>query len=268
MTEQRYDIFFRGEVLEGFALDTVKANVAQLFKASPEKLEQLFSGKVVPLRKDLDKATAAKFKQALDKAGAKIYIKLVADAAATTAPAPAPSASPAPAVPAPAAPAVAAAPRPVAPAAANTAASQAPAGGAFVILPPGSDVLRPEERPAVEAVKVDISGIRLASVFDQPEVDTTPPPPPPKTSHLSTAPVGADILEGVKKEAPPPPPNVSHISIAAPGATMSEGVEKEPVPPVPDISHLSTAAVGADLLEGISKEAPPPAPDTSNIHLA
>ena len=120
VTEQRYDIFFRGEALEGFAIETVKANVAQLFKASPEKTEQLFSGKVVPLRKDLDKATAAKFKQALDKAGAKIYIKLAAE----TAPAPATAAA-APAAVAPAARATPASPAPT-PAAAPAPASAWP----------------------------------------------------------------------------------------------------------------------------------------------
>ena len=275
MSEQRYDIFFRGEVLEGFALETVKASVAQLFKASPDKIDQLFSGKVVPLRKDLDKATAAKFKQALDKAGAKIYIKLAAESSTVNQPQAVSQQTSSPqasarqgtsqATTSPANQATDQGSNTPAP---KTIAQPANNPGNFIILPAGSDVLRPDERPAVEAVKVDISGIRMASVFDMPEIDTTPSPPPPNTSHISAAPVGADILEGVKKEAPPPPPDVSSIKIAAPGADMSEMVEKIPVPAAPDVSHISTAAPGANLLEGVKKESPPPAPDVSHIHLA
>ena len=271
MSEQRYDIYFRGEALEGFTIDTVKNNVAQLFKAAPDKVDMLFSGKVVPLKKNLDKPTAAKFKQALDKAGAKIYIKLSAETntAAT------PTASHAPTETATAQKTVPEQ-KPTAVTLEKPAANQASATNTtpddfasdnLVILPPGSDVLRPEERHAVEAVNVDTSSIRMASVFDTPEVDTPPPPPAPDTSHISAAPVGADILEGVKKEAPPPPPDVSNINISEPGADMSEMVEKMPIPPSPDISHLSMATAGADLLEGIQKETPPPPPDISHIHL-
>lgn len=260
MSEPHYDIFFRGEILEGFELDAVKASISQLFKASPEKTEQLFSGKVIPLRKDLDKATAAKFKQALDKAGAKIYIKLAADAAPT-------AAATNPNTPRPAAaPAIAATTPNEVKTPAQPARQQAPAE--LVILPPGSDVLRADERPVVEAVNVDISGIRLASVFDQPASDKTPPPPAPDVSHLSAAPAGADILGGVKKAAPPPAPVVDHISIAAAGADLIENHEEIPVPPAPDVSHLSTAAPGADILEGVKKAVPPPAPDVSHLSLS
>ncbi len=290
MSEQHYDIFFRGEVLDGFEPDLVKTNVGQLFKASPEKLEQLFSGKIIPLKKDLDKATSAKFKQALEKAGAKIYIKLAAGVAPISPTANAQPASPAPAsvVSAQKAPDQITpdqiapkqiAPKPAVPVATIAEEDNSPLPMAeatiidaepieFIILPPGSDVLREDERAVVVAVKVDISGMRMASVFDQPEIDKTPPPPAPDVSHLSTAAVGADILAGVKKEPPPPAPSVDHISVAEGGFDLSELVEKTTPPPAPDVSHISTAAVGADILEGVKKTPPPPAPDVSHIRLA
>jgi hypothetical protein len=270
MSEQHYDIFFRGEVLDGFELDAVKTQVGQLFKAPPEKVEQLFSGKVIPLKKDLDKATAAKFKQALEKAGAKIYIKLAAESAPVSAAKPVPPA--AAITSSPQAPALAIqvaviaednAPLPVAEA---TISDETPTE--FIILPPGSDVLRKDERTVIEPVKVDISGIRMASVFDQPEIDKVPPPRAPDVSHLSTAAVGADILAGVKKEPPPPAPAVDHISIAEGDFNLSELVEKVPVPPAPDVSHISTAAPGSDILEGVKKAPVPQAPDVSHIRLA
>jgi hypothetical protein len=250
MSEQHYDIFFRGETQEGFELTKVKANVGQLFKASPEKVEQLFSGKVVALRKNLDKATAAKFKHALESAGAKIYIKLAAAAVAAT-PIPAASAS------------IDDENEPIPKADVSTDDSNTE----FVLLPPGSDVLRDDERHAFVPVEIDISDIRLASVFDITELDNTPPPPAPDVSHITTAPVGADILEGVTKEPPPEAPNVEHISIAEAGADLAELVEKMMAPPAPDVSHLSTAQPGADLLEGIEKPKAPPAPDVSHINL-
>ena len=90
MSEQTYDIFFKGEALDGIDINIVKAHFAKLFKADDAKLKQLFSGKVIPLKKNLVKADAAKFQQLFKKAGAKIYIKLSETAksapAASTAP--------------------------------------------------------------------------------------------------------------------------------------------------------------------------------------
>jgi hypothetical protein len=266
MPEPQYDIFFRGEILGGFELDVVKANVGQLFKASPDKIEQLFSGKIIPLKKDLDKATAAKFKQALEKAGAKIYIKLAAGQVTE------PATSQTNATAAPPVEKI-----PAATVSVNDNKQETPSPvsiktsekteSALVILPPGSDVLRADERPVIQPVKVDISGIRMASVFDQIEVNKAPPPRAPDVSHISAAPVGADILAGVKKESPPPAPDVSHISIAEAGADLAELVAKMEVPAAPDVSYITTAAVGADILEGVKRTPPPPAPDTSHIRL-
>ena len=45
MSEARYDIYFRGDLLEGFYADFVKADMAQLFKTDPARLEAFFSGK-------------------------------------------------------------------------------------------------------------------------------------------------------------------------------------------------------------------------------
>ncbi|BCE02411.1 hypothetical protein [Marinicellulosiphila megalodicopiae] len=66
----RYDIFFRGQIVENTELNTVKANVKALFNASDDKLAQLFSGAPVLIKADVDQATAAKYKGAMQNAGA------------------------------------------------------------------------------------------------------------------------------------------------------------------------------------------------------
>ena len=72
MSEPRYSIMFAGEVLPDFTLDTVKANLASLFKSDLSKIEALFSGQPVPLKRDLASAEADKYLAALQRAGAKV----------------------------------------------------------------------------------------------------------------------------------------------------------------------------------------------------
>jgi len=72
MSEPRYSILFAGEALPGFALDTVKANLAGLFKSDLDKIEALFSGQSVPLKRNLESAEADKYLAALQRAGAKV----------------------------------------------------------------------------------------------------------------------------------------------------------------------------------------------------
>lgn len=72
MSEPRYSIMFAGEVLPDFTLDTVKANLASLFKIDLDKIEALFSGQPVPLKRNLESAEADKYLAALQRAGAKV----------------------------------------------------------------------------------------------------------------------------------------------------------------------------------------------------
>ena len=72
MSEPRYSIMFAGEVLPDFTPDTVKANLASLFKSDLDKIEALFSGQPVPLKRNLESAEADKYLAALQRAGAKV----------------------------------------------------------------------------------------------------------------------------------------------------------------------------------------------------
>lgn len=72
MTEARYKIVFTGELMPEAALDTVKDNLARLFKSDRHRIETLFSGAAVALKRDLPEAEADKYLSALQQAGARV----------------------------------------------------------------------------------------------------------------------------------------------------------------------------------------------------
>jgi len=92
-----FEILFKGECQPQQDLDKVKQNMAQLFKISAEKAEVLFNGQSMTLKRDLDKALASKYIQAINRAGAIAYA--VESSAESEPPSPAPqSVAPEPAV--------------------------------------------------------------------------------------------------------------------------------------------------------------------------
>ena len=72
MSEARYKIVFNGEVMPEMALDTVKDNLARLFKSDRAKIDNLFSGSAVALKRDLPESEADKYLTALQRAGVKV----------------------------------------------------------------------------------------------------------------------------------------------------------------------------------------------------
>lgn len=178
MSEELYEVAFYGEIVEGAELDQVKAKVAAMFKADAAKLAQLFSGKRVVIKKNIDLATANKYQAALQKAGAKCEVKSLVEVAsappagesmatasvrtATETPAPVQQAQAAAPAAAPASSSARA--NSNAPAAPKTAplgitANEISDLGAS-ILPPGSNMQDGENTAA--APEVDLSGLDLA----------------------------------------------------------------------------------------------------------
>ncbi len=91
MADQRFAVVFSGQLVDGAERDSVRDNLAKLFKVEPAKVAKMFTGKPVLIKKDLDEAKAKNYKAALAKAGA------VAEIVANDPPAAAPQ-SPAPTV--------------------------------------------------------------------------------------------------------------------------------------------------------------------------
>ncbi len=72
---QKYRILFNGEIDTGQKLREVKKRLAQLFKASPEQIEKLFTGKPVTLNRNLDYTAAQEYIAELKKTGALCYFE-------------------------------------------------------------------------------------------------------------------------------------------------------------------------------------------------
>jgi hypothetical protein len=72
---EKFSVVLTGKLADGFELPRVKSNIAQVFKLAPEKVEKLFRGKPVALKRGVDKAQAMKLRNALARAGALGLIK-------------------------------------------------------------------------------------------------------------------------------------------------------------------------------------------------
>ena len=187
MSDSLFEVAFSGEIRAGENAEDVRARVGKIFNADEKKLAHLFSGKSVVIKKNIDQQRAAKYKAALNKAGAECEIRsmnLVEPAAAPVAPAQ--------------------------PVVSETAGSGSPSQReddygdiapppqtdplgitadqiddlAVSIAPVGSDLQ--DEIEEVEAPQIDISGLDVApvgSTIGKPKKE--PDPPPPDTTGLS-----------------------------------------------------------------------------------
>ena len=72
MSSETYDLVFSGELVRGADPAQARRNIGNLFKISEAKVEALFSGKPVTLKKNLDFATANKYRVAIKKAGCRV----------------------------------------------------------------------------------------------------------------------------------------------------------------------------------------------------
>jgi hypothetical protein len=202
MSEARFNVVFAGEMVAGADPAKVRENLAAAFRMDISKVEALFSGKRVVVKKDADQATAMKFRAVMKQAGAVCDLERIGEESPAAAPA-AETAAPAPAQAAPA-PAVSAAkpavetPAPVRGGSLETVGTIRMGGtgfsGPFEVAPTGAELADKHEGP---------------------------PPIVPDVSHFSVAPPGSDM--GQKKdEKPPVTPDISHLSIAPPGSKLSE----------------------------------------------
>jgi hypothetical protein len=193
MSDQLFEVAFCGQISDGANLDEVKARVGKMFKADDAKLAQLFSGKRIVIKKNIDQATATKYQTALNRAGAECEVKPLGGAA-------------------PAASGAATAPV-AAPAESNVAATPSSveyetAYDGEVEPPPQTDPLGitgDEIEDLVASVAPIGSELQDAhETAETPQIDI---------AGLDVAPVGSDI-GATKKDAEPPPPDTSGITLA------------------------------------------------------
>lgn len=86
MSQPTYSLVFRGDLMPGYTAADVKANMARLFKAGPETIEKLFSGRPLAIKKGLGKAQAEQLQATLAKLGAQSSLKPEGEPAAAPTP--------------------------------------------------------------------------------------------------------------------------------------------------------------------------------------
>ncbi|WP_439133241.1 hypothetical protein [Pseudomaricurvus sp.] len=277
-----FDVIFRGDIAPGHQLPEVKAKMAKLFKADLAKIDALFVGGAVPLKKNLDRATAEKYQAVLKSAGADVQLAEAGKVGQN-------KTAKKKAVPqkkvvqgeiAPEAPRAVSAEQPM------TMAQRLAAQEA--------------EREKQEAEREKQAATAPESDSTQRETETeageSKGTAQKDTSGFSLAPVGAELLEGVEKEAlPDVVVDISQITLRPQEGDLVDDSERFVVEPVDvrvedyglselgddllndderqslplvevDVPEVDLSPVGSDLGQLKGAEPPPP-PDTSGLSI-
>ena len=183
------EVAFAGELVPGADAAQVRANLARLFQADPQRIAALFSGRRIVIKGNLDAESAEKYRLTLERAGARVEVSPVGlEPQAAPAPAPLPAAEAARplAAPAPFAGSAAAGEFPalkVAPRDEYMAAFRDVAAPDFGLAPVGADLQ--DQRPEPVAPALDLSQLSVAPVgSDMGQAKAAPAAPPPDTSYL------------------------------------------------------------------------------------
>ncbi|MES9943771.1 MAG: hypothetical protein ABW080_02300 [Candidatus Thiodiazotropha sp.] len=92
MTAETYDVYFSGTIIKDHDPAEVKRKIGAVFKLQGDKLDRLFSGKPIPIKKGIDMDRAIKFRVTFRDAGGLVDIV----PAGTPPPAPKPAQPPRP----------------------------------------------------------------------------------------------------------------------------------------------------------------------------
>ena len=244
MSGETYAIVFNGGIVEGFAADTVKAQLAKLLKTDAKKTSALFSGKQIVLKKTTDRAEAAKYGKALKKVGADVKIRII-KAGATAAP-----------------------PKPAAALAAETPSEpEAPVidTSGISLAPNEGDLFDPVPRAVTP--EIDLSSFSVTENDDRPLAE----PSEEVVVELDLSEFSVKDNDGTAlvehEDEVIPAIEVPDFGLDEPGAVL-ETLQEEKELLNPSTIGMTLAIAGAELLEDEPPPPPPPrAPDTSKINL-
>ena len=197
MSGNTFAVVFSGQLVDGANEEQVKTNFAQLFKVDMGRVAPMFSGAPVTIKKGVDEATARKYQQALQQAGA---ICQLVDMAA---PEPVAQATPSAGALNPQSPAPSAAP--------SVTALNA------TLAEPGALLKEPE---MVEPLQIETSHLSMGEAGERLVEPAAIPEPQIDVSMLSMAEPGVQLVEPGTIEAPEI--DVSTLSMAEPGAVLQE----------------------------------------------
>lgn len=85
-TMERYDLIFEGEIREGASIDDVKKKLARLYDVNIRKIDALFTGEPVVIKKSMDLVTALEDKEVFEATGAVLRLEPVSKPETTVVP--------------------------------------------------------------------------------------------------------------------------------------------------------------------------------------
>jgi len=231
MSDQ-FRLVFTGELVEGHHPAVVKQRLAAVLKLDDQRVETLFAGKPVVVKKAADEKTAARFQAVFNKAGARLRVLPLDGGAPDTSQ--------------------------------QNEPAQASEPTELELLPLGTDVLTEAERTQPVESDIDTSHLSVqGATFVVDELQE--PIGVPDVDHLTLAELGArlgvDTAEVVVAEI-----DVT-FTLAEVGAIIGK-LDADPVTRAVDVDAVDfeLAELGADL--GTRDEDPSPAPpDTSHLKL-
>lgn len=228
MSEQRYDLIFRGDIVLGQDLAQVKARLQQLFKADAARIDALFSGRPVTLKRDLDEESAKKYQQVLARAGAEVTLASAGELKAA---------------------------RP-------KGLTLAPVGA--LLLRPRERYQRPEIEVDISALSLKPATGHLLEAAERMET----PIDPVEVPDFTLAEVGALLdQENARVPLPQAELAENQWDLSPPGADLLKPEERVPEPQAPVASlQAELAPVGSDLGQ-IKNQSPSVTPDISALRL-
>lgn len=238
MSQKTFEVVFSGKLVEGAVLEQVKANVAAMFKVEVAKVERLFSGATVSIKKGLDEATAKKYLMALSRAGAVCQVVNRA--------------------------AVAEKPASSAPSSANAAAKAAPPPKAAAAKSSVTSVELGLQKSVVKESPQGVGELGAASIDDPGTIlveHQDIPVPEIDTHDLSLDQPGVALSE--HEEVVAPQVDVSAFSMSEVGEILGEEKPFEELDV--DLGEMSMDEIGVTLVE--HQEVPKPEIDTSKLSL-
>jgi hypothetical protein len=275
MAETTYDLVFRAELLPEGDGANARSTLARVLKLDDTRLQQLFSGGVVYVRRGVDRDTAVRFQAAFRQAGARLRVIPLETSTFVEPPAPAASTA--------AADASDAAPLPRKPSLAERIAAQQSAQD---VGQDESAVARPSFGAAVSSSPPTMSGSAAPAAPEAEEdhgglIDFVPSdpvdrfvaaapaatnrpteqasgsmPPDAETAddeemiEFTLAPVGADLIQEEEREVKAEVRvSVEHIALAPPGGTIPVLHPRDEIRATVKIPDFDVAEAGALLAE-------------------
>jgi len=237
--QNRFDIYFSGEVLEGRDSEEVKAAIGKLSRLDGARLDALFSGQTRRIKKDLNVEQAGHFREVFRKAGAAVQI-------------------------------VPAGEKPPAPSTGESTSTQPETSSGLKLAPIGAELNAAPGAPETDTVAGSTQpepNLELAPIGPVPG-ETPPPPADIDTGDLQAAPAASGSLEEfvVQKE-PAPLPDISGLELVKDDKPIQEDNAEEAAS-IPDTSHLEAEPARSGSLEEFTQEKKPvEVPDISNLSL-